>query len=83
MKKRLNTSASIFSKIIENNGMYVDKTAFLYKLVKNKGQYFLSRPRRFGKTLTLSTLNRYLKEKKSFLKDFIFMTNHTIGKNIQ
>ena len=57
MKKELNTSNSIFKEIIENNGMYVDKTAFLYELLQqNPGQYFLSRPRRFGKTLTLSTL---------------------------
>ena len=69
MKKRLNTSASIFSKIIENNGMYVDKTAFLYELLQqNPGQYFLSRPRRFGKTLTLSTLKSIFEGEKELFK---------------
>ena len=68
MKKRLNTSNSIFKEIIENNGMYVDKTAFFYELVRDKGQYFLSRPRRFGKTLTLSTLKSIFEGEKELFK---------------
>jgi hypothetical protein len=57
MKKELSTSVYSFDTIINNNCMYVDKTPDIYKLVsKTSGQFFLSRPRRFGKSLTLSTL---------------------------
>ena len=64
MKKELNTSNSIFKEIIENNGMYFDKTAFFYELVRDKGQYFLSRPRRFGKYLFLDTIKNIFLGKK-------------------
>ena len=48
-----------FSEIIEEDYMYVDKTELIYKLV-NGGKYmFLSRPRRFGKSLLASTLEAY------------------------
>ena len=42
--------------IIQQDFTYVDKTSILYELIKRKGLYFLSRPRRFGKSLTCSTL---------------------------
>ncbi len=42
--------------IVENNMTYVDKTAFVHELVQVPGRYFLSRPRRFGKSLFLDTL---------------------------
>ena len=45
--------------------MYVDKTAFVYRLVSEGKPYFLSRPRRFGKSLFLSTLRAYLEGKRS------------------
>lgn len=46
-----------FKSIRHDNGVYVDKTAYIYQLCKplDKG-YFLSRPRRFGKSLTLDTI---------------------------
>ena len=45
-----------FSKIIEEDYVYVDKTAYIKSLL-SQGQFiFLSRPRRFGKSLLLSTL---------------------------
>lgn len=48
-----------FSKIIEQGYTYVDKTGYIKPLLK-QGQYiFLSRPRRFGKSLLLSTLEAY------------------------
>jgi len=57
MRKELNTGTAIFKDIILNNGMYVDKTPEIYNLINtSKGQFFLSRPRRFGKSMTLSTL---------------------------
>lgn len=57
-----------FSKIIEEGWAYVDKTAFVYQLGKNGGHYFLSRPRRFGKSLLLSTIEAYYQGKKELFK---------------
>ena len=45
-----------FDRIIEDGYVYVDKTAMVYSLVKERTIYFLSRPRRFGKSLLVSTL---------------------------
>lgn len=43
---------------------YIDKTALIYQLVKSGRYYFLSRPRRFGKSLLISTLEAYFQGKK-------------------
>jgi hypothetical protein len=53
-----------FEDLRRNNYVYVDKTAYLYKLVSEGKPYFLSRPRRFGKSLFLSTLEAYFLGKK-------------------
>ena len=54
---------------LRNDGyVYVDKTALIYKLVKEGSVYFLSRPRRFGKSLLLSTLEAYFTGKKHLFK---------------
>ena len=66
--KNLGVSIATFADLIESNFIYVDKTAFLYELVKNKGLYFLSRPRRFGKSLTCSTLEALFRGKKELFK---------------
>ena len=69
MKKRLTTSIYTFETIIEQNGMYVDKTRDIYQLVREmEGQFFLSRPRRFGKSMTLSTLKAIFEGKKELFK---------------
>jgi hypothetical protein len=44
--------------------MYVDKTAYIYRLVQEANPFFLSRPRRFGKSLLLSTLKAYFEGRK-------------------
>ena len=50
--------------------MYVDKTDMLYELIREPGSYvFCSRPRRFGKTLTLSTLEAIFRGKKELFRD--------------
>ena len=55
--KKLTSSVYTFADLIADDFLYVDKTEFIWKLVsRGKGLYFLSRPRRFGKSLTLSTL---------------------------
>ena len=48
-----------FSEIIEEGYVYVDKTAMVYRLANSGKSFFLSRPRRFGKSLLLSTLEAY------------------------
>ena len=57
-----------FEKIINGGYVYVDKTALIYKLVTEGNIYFLSRPRRFGKSLLVSTLEAYFKGKKDLFK---------------
>ena len=52
----LTTSIYTFSNLINEGFLYVDKSAGLYDLIKRNGQYFLARPRRFGKSLMISTL---------------------------
>lgn len=53
-----------FQKLRECGFLYVDKTALVHQLVSTEGYYFLSRPRRFGKSLLLSTLEAYFQGKK-------------------
>ena len=58
MLKPLPTTTATFRDIIEGGYLYVDKTQYIYELVKQpKGAWFLSRPRRFGKSLFVSTLD--------------------------
>lgn len=45
-----------FEKLRKEGYFYIDKTALIYKMVKTGSYYFLSRPRRFGKSLLVSTL---------------------------
>ncbi|MBD5385282.1 ATP-binding protein [bacterium] len=57
-----------FAKLRGEGYIYVDKTEYLYKLIKTKGYYFLSRPRRFGKSLLLSTLEGYYQGRRDLFK---------------
>ena len=57
-----------FESIINGGYVYVDKTALIYRLVTEGKIYFLSRPRRFGKSLLVSTLDAYFKGKKDLFK---------------
>lgn len=57
-----------FEKLREGGFLYVDKTAYVYKLVSNSVAYFLSRPRRFGKSLLLTTLEAYFLGKRELFK---------------
>lgn len=57
-----------FESIINGDYVYVDKTALIYQLVTEGKIYFLSRPRRFGKSLLVSTLEAYFKGKKELFK---------------
>ncbi len=53
-----------FDKIRTDGLLYVDKTEYVWKLVNNLKSCFLSRPRRFGKSLFTSTLECYFRGKK-------------------
>jgi len=68
--KELPIGIQTFSDIIQNDYLYVDKTEKIFDLVKNpKGVYFLSRPRRFGKSLLISTLNEIFEGEKELFKE--------------
>lgn len=58
-----------FESLREDGYIYVDKTELIYQLVKTGRYYFLSRPRRFGKSLLISTLEAYFLGKKELFKD--------------
>ena len=57
-----------FEKIRKEGYVYVDKTALIHKLATTGTYYFLSRPRRFGKSLLISTMEAYFKGKKDLFK---------------
>ena len=58
-----------FSEIIEGNYVYIDKTEYVYKMTHGDSRYvFLSRPRRFGKSLLTSTLHSYFEGRKDLFK---------------
>ncbi len=57
-----------FEKLRKSGYFYVDKTALIYKMVKTGSYYFLSRPRRFGKSLLISTLEAYFQGKKELFQ---------------
>ena len=57
-----------FKSIIEEGYTYVDKTALIYNMVHDGKIYFLSRPRRFGKSLLISTLEHYFTGRKELFR---------------
>ena len=57
-----------FQSLREDGYAYVDKTGFVYELAQSGKHYFLSRPRRFGKSLLLSTIEAYYQGKKELFK---------------
>ncbi len=67
-KKKLPIGIRSFSQMIEENYLYVDKTAQIYKLVTEGKFYFLARPRRFGKSLLVSTLKELFDGRKELFE---------------
>ena len=57
-----------FEKLRKDGYVYVDKTAWVHRLVTTGSYYFLSRPRRFGKSLLISTLEAYFLGKRELFK---------------
>lgn len=67
--KRLPTNVSNFEKMITGNYVYVDKTKIIYQLLQNDSLFFLSRPRRFGKSLLISLLKELFSGNKELFND--------------
>lgn len=57
-------STSSFERIRTENYLYIDKTSYLHSLINEGVYYFLARPRRFGKSLLISTLEAYFRGKR-------------------
>lgn len=67
-RKKLPIGIQTFAKIREHDYYYVDKTPFALKLIDQGSHYFLSRPRRFGKSLFLDTLKQLFEGHRHFFK---------------
>ncbi len=69
MKQKLPIGIQSFKKLREENLLYVDKTKVIHRLTEYGNYFFLSRPRRFGKSLTLSTLKELFQGQKKLFDD--------------
>ncbi|MDR3292274.1 MAG: ATP-binding protein [Methanobrevibacter sp.] len=76
ISNRLSLGLAEFSGLIEQNKIYVDKTRFIKNMMdRGRKYYFLSRPRRFGKTLMVSTLESFFQGKKELFKNTYIYDN--------
>jgi predicted AAA+ superfamily ATPase len=66
--KRLPIGTQAFNVLRKDGAIYVDKTEHIYNLISNGRIYFLSRPRRFGKSLLISTLKELFKGNKEIFE---------------
>ncbi|MCE7984277.1 MAG: AAA family ATPase [Caldilinea sp. CFX5] len=78
MPKPLPIGEQTFRKLIENGYLYVDKTPLIYEMIRYpSGVYFLSRPRRFGKSLLISTLEEiFLGNKELFQGLWLYTSDY-------
>jgi hypothetical protein len=67
--KKLPVDVSTFSTMIKEDYVYIDKTEYIYHLISSGRMYFLSRPRRFGKSLLISTLAELFRGSKELFKN--------------
>ena len=68
LMRKLPIGIQTFEKLRKENYLYVDKTEFVWKMAFASNPYFLSRPRRFGKSLLLSTFEAYFEGKKELFE---------------
>ena len=66
--KRLPVGIQTYSKLVEQDCLYIDKTEYIWKMMKVSNYIFLSRPRRFGKSLLVSTLQAYFEGRRDLFK---------------
>lgn len=69
LKQKLPIGIQNFEDIRRNDYLYIDKTAYIYELIQNGKPYFLSRPRRFGKSLLVSTMKAYFEGRSELFDD--------------
>ena len=68
-KRGYGVGLQYFPNMIESQCVYIDKTEYIWRMVKSKGRnFFLSRPRRFGKSLLVSTLQAYFEGRKELFE---------------
>ncbi|MDX2305510.1 MAG: AAA family ATPase, partial [Microscillaceae bacterium] len=67
--KKLPIGLQDFKKLREGGFLYIDKTEVIYQMTQQAGYYFLSRPRRFGKSLLISTLAELFKGNQVLFED--------------
>src|SRR5574344_500892 len=72
--KRLPLGIQTFEKIRENSMLYIDKTEYVWNMIHLSKYIFLSRPRRFGKSLLVSTLQAYFEGRKDLFKGLFIET---------
>ena len=80
MARKLPIGIQSFEDLRRNNYLYVDKTELIYQLTTGGKTYFLSRPRRFGKSLLMSTLEAYFLGKKELFTGLAMETLETEWK---
>lgn len=68
MTRKLPIGIQSFEKLRQDSYLYIDKTPFIWHLIQSSSPFFLSRPRRFGKSLFLSTLAAYFRGQKELFK---------------
>ena len=66
--KRLPVGIQTYPKLVEQDCLYIDKTEYIWKMMKVSNNIFLSRPRRFGKSLLVSTLQAYFEGRRELFK---------------
>ncbi|MDR1872991.1 MAG: AAA family ATPase [Deltaproteobacteria bacterium] len=70
----LASGVQTFAEIIQEESVYVDKTAFLARMISSGNKvWFLARPRRFGKSLTVSTLEDLFSGRKELFKGLVMI----------
>ena len=80
--KKIPLGIQTFRKIIEGDYIYADKTHYVYDLINDASYYFLSRPRRFGKSLMLDTIAEAFSGDKELFKGlFIYDSDYNFEKH--
>ncbi len=81
-KKKLPIGIQSFSQMIEGDFIYVDKTRYIFDIIESGNYYFLSRPRRFGKSLLLSTMKEIFSANRKLFEGLqISTTNYKWQKH--
>ncbi|MCR5685676.1 MAG: AAA family ATPase, partial [Lachnospiraceae bacterium] len=74
MIRKLPIGVQDFERLRKDGFLYVDKTEYIYRLAQSEQSYFLSRPRRFGKSLLLSALRSYFEGQKDLFNGLAIET---------